>query len=123
MITDPSKPMPKGIVLHKKSRTLELNYDDGKSYHLPFEYLRVYSPSAEVQGHGVGNAVLQTGKRDVEITALEVAGHYALQPTFSDGHHSGIYSWGYLYQLATEQTKRWQDYLNALTEANASRDQ
>lgn len=121
-MNDPSKPVPVHVVLHKKSRTLELGYADGKHYHLPFEFLRVYSPSAEVQGHNPKQAVLQVGKRHVEVTALEVVGHYAVQPTFSDGHNTGIYSWGYLYQLATEQTVRWQAYLDALAQAQAQRD-
>lgn len=122
VIIDPAKPVPKGIVLHQQSRTLEISYDSGEAYQLPFEYLRVYSPSAEVKGHGPGQAILQTGKRLIDITALEVVGHYAVQPVFSDGHRSGIYSWGYLYQLATEYEERWQHYLEALTQAHASRD-
>lgn len=119
---DPSKPIPQAIILHKKSRTLELSYVDGKTYHLPFEYLRVFSPSAEVQGHGLGQAILQVGKREVNIDLLEPVGHYAIKPYFSDGHQSGIYSWGYLYQLAIDQPVRWQAYLVALERAGANRD-
>lgn len=119
---DPAKPIPKEIILHKISRTLELQYTEDQVYHLPFEYLRVYSPSAEVQGHGLGQAILQVGKRDVEIDIIETVGQYAIKPSFSDGHQSGIYSWGYLYQLATQYATRWQAYLTALEQAGATRD-
>jgi DUF971 family protein len=119
---DPAKPIPKEIILHKKSRTLELKYTEGEAFHLPFEYLRVYSPSAEVQGHGQGAAILQVGKRDVEIDIIETVGHYAIKPSFSDGHQSGIYSWGYLYELATQYATRWPAYLTALEQAGGTRD-
>ncbi len=96
----PDTPVPTGVVVHSKSRVLELQYASGESYRLPFELLRVYSPSAEVQGHGPGQETLQTGKRDVTITMIEGVGNYAIQPTFSDGHSTGIYSWDLLYDLA-----------------------
>jgi DUF971 family protein len=92
-------PMPTALTLHQTSRVLEIGFDDGKTFRIPFELMRVYSPSAEVQGHGPGQEVLQTGKRDVGITDLQSVGHYAVQPTFSDGHDTGIFSWDYLYHL------------------------
>ncbi len=116
-----SAPMPTHIVLHKKSRILTLIYADDHSYELPFEYLRVYSPSAEVRGHGKDQAILQYGKRHVDIVTLEAVGHYGLQPIFLDGHRSGIYSWHYLHQLATEHHPRWQQYLQKLTAPGKSR--
>ena len=112
---------PTGITLHQKSRVLEIAFSDGRSFRLPYEYLRVYSPSAEVRGHGPGQEVLQTGKRDVEISALEPVGSYAVQPTFSDGHGTGIYSWEYLYELGERQDELWSEYLQKLARANASR--
>ena len=115
-------PVPSGITLHQKSRVLEIAFADGKSYRLPYEYLRVYSPSAEVQGHGPGQEVLQTGKSKVEIRALEPVGSYAVQPSFSDGHATGIYSWAYLYHLGENQEKLWAEYLERLSKAGASRD-
>lgn len=114
-------PVPTEIRLHRKSRVLELAYDDGRSFRLPFEFLRVYSPSAEVRGHGPGQEVLQTGKRDVDITALEPVGSYAIQPVFSDGHNTGIYSWDYLYELGANQEQLWTDYLGRLEAAGSSR--
>jgi DUF971 family protein len=114
-------PVPTEIRLHRKSRVLELAYDDGRSFRLPFEFLRVYSPSAEVRGHGPGQEVLQTGKRDVDITALEPVGSYAIQPMFSDGHNTGIYSWDYLYELGANQEQLWADYLGRLEAAGSSR--
>jgi len=117
-----SAPVPSGITLHQKSRVLEIAFADGKSYRLPYEYLRVYSPSAEVQGHGPGQEVLQTGKSKVEIRALEPVGSYAVQPSFSDGHATGIYSWAYLYHLGENQEKLWAEYLERLSKAGASRD-
>jgi DUF971 family protein len=113
-------PIPTRIKLHKASRTLELGYADGSSYHLPAEYLRVMSPSAEVRGHG--NPILQTGKVNVALTGIEPAGRYALKLVFDDGHDSGLYSWDYLYHLATEQVQRWQSYLDELHQNGASRD-
>jgi DUF971 family protein len=115
-------PQPTEINLHAKSRVLEIVFDDGKVFRLPFEFLRVFSPSAEVQGHGPGQETLQVGKRDVTITQLDPVGHYAVQPTFSDGHVSGIYSWQYLYELGSTQAELWQKYLQHLEAAGASRD-
>ena len=117
-----SAPEPTAITLHQKSRVLEIAFDDGKSYRLPYEFLRVYSPSAEVQGHGPGQEVLQVGKSKVEIRSLEPVGSYAVQPTFSDGHATGIYSWEYLRHLGENQERLWQDYLDRLAGAGASRE-
>jgi DUF971 family protein len=114
-------PTPTEIRLHQKSRILEIAFDDGRSFRLPYEYLRVCSPSAEVRGHGPGQEVLQTGKRDVEIRSVEPVGSYAIQPTFSDGHATGIYSWDYLYELGLEQDARWTAYLKHIEAAGASR--
>lgn len=119
---DRKTPVPTEITLHKKSRMLELKFEDGSQYQLPAEYLRVYSPSAEVRGHGPGQETLQTGKRNVEITELEAVGNYAVQPTFSDGHNTGIYSWDLLYDLGVNQESQWADYLARLEKAGASRD-
>ena len=113
---------PLNIHLHKHSRTLALDYEGGESYQLPCEYLRVYSPSAEVSGHGPGQEVLQSGKRHVSIRSVEAVGNYALMLRFDDGHDSGIYTWEYLYQLCQELESRWQDYLQRLAIAGASRD-
>lgn len=115
-------PIPQSITLHGASRQLELGYEGGVVHRLPFELLRVLSPSAEVQGHGPGQETLQTGKREVDITALEPVGHYAIKPTFSDGHDSGLYSWDYLYRLGLEQEQRWTDYLARLQAAGLDRD-
>lgn len=115
-------PAPSNIVLHTASRVLEIEFDDGAHFRLPFEFLRVYSPSAEVRGHGPGQETLQAGKRDVTINALQPVGHYAIQPSFSDGHDSGIYSWDYLYEIGSAQDAMWQDYLQRLEAAGASRD-
>ena len=106
--------VPTGITLHQKSRVLEIAFADGRSYRLPYEFLRVYSPSAEVRGHGPGQEVLQVGKRAVEIRSLEPVGSYAVQPQFSDGHSTGIYSWDYLYELGENQEAYWQAYLKKL---------
>ena len=114
--------VPTHIVLHQKSRVMEIAFSDGSHFRLPYEYLRVYSPSAEVRGHGPGQEVLQAGKRSVEIRSLEPVGSYAVQPTFSDGHSTGIYSWEYLYELGRDQEKLWADYLAKLDKAGASRD-
>ena len=105
---------PTEIMLHKKSRTLEISFDDGANFTLPAEYLRVYSPSAEVQGHGPGQEVLQLEKETVEIEGLEQVGNYALLLRFDDGHDTGIYSWETLYTLGSEYDKRWQRYLDRL---------
>ncbi|BAP89900.1 1-(5-phosphoribosyl)-5-[(5-phosphoribosylamino)methylideneamino] imidazole-4-carboxamide isomerase [Burkholderiales bacterium GJ-E10] len=115
-------PSPTEITVHSGSRVLEIAFDDGKRFRLPFEFLRVYSPSAEVRGHGPGEEVLQTGKRDVTIESVDTVGLYALQPMFSDGHDSGLYSWEYLYGLGLHQDALWQDYLDRLAAAGASRD-
>jgi DUF971 family protein len=114
-------PTPTEIKLHQKSRVMEIAFDDGRSFRLPYEYLRVFSPSAEVRGHGPGQEVLQVGKRDIEIRSLEPVGSYAVQPTFSDGHATGIYSWDYLYELGMEQESWWAAYLKRLEAAGASR--
>ncbi|MES2151640.1 MAG: DUF971 domain-containing protein [Pseudomonadota bacterium] len=106
--------IPTALTVHQKSRVLEVAFDDGSAFSLPFEYLRVYSPSAEVRGHGQGQEVLQVGKREVGITAFEPVGNYAVQPTFSDGHNTGLYSWDYLYRLGREQEALWSDYLARL---------
>ena len=113
---------PTEIILHQQSRTLEIAFDDGARYKLPFEFLRVFSPSAEVRGHGPGQEVLQTGKRDVLITAVDPVGTYAVKLTFDDGHDSGLYSWEYLHELGQYQEGMWHDYLERLEAANASRD-
>src|SRR5512146_3317096 len=115
-------PRPTEIKLHQKSRVLELSFTDGKNFRLPCEFLRVYSPSAEVRGHGPGQEVLQTGKKDVEITHIEPAGSYAIQLTFSDGHDTGIYSWELLYDYGLHQEQMWRNYLKRLEEAGASRE-
>ena len=117
-----SSPLPTALTVHQQSKSLEVAFDDGASFRIPFELMRIYSPSAEVQGHGPGQEVLQTGKRDVGIDALEPVGHYAVQPTFSDGHSTGIFSWDYLYRLGAEQAALWQRYEERLTAAGASRD-
>jgi DUF971 family protein len=116
------EPTPTEITLHSASRVLEIAFDDGRVFKLPFEFLRVYSPSAEVRGHGPGQETLQLGKRDVTITQLEPVGHYAVQPLFSDGHSSGIFSWQYLYDLGLHQDELWAEYLARLDEAGGSRD-
>ena len=113
---------PTSVTVHQASRVLEIGFDDGRCFRIPFELMRVYSPSAEVQGHGPGQEVLQTGKRDVQLTALEPVGHYAVQPTFSDGHDSGIFSWDYLYFLGAQQDELWQRYEAKLAEAGVDRD-
>ena len=112
---------PTEIKLHQKSRVFEISFEDGKSFRLPYEFLRVYSPSAEVRGHGPGQEVLQTGKREVEIRSLDPVGSYAVQPVFSDGHSTGIYSWEYLYELGENQDALWAQYLERLAAAGASR--
>lgn len=115
-------PTPQDLTVHSKSRVFEISFSDGARFRIPFELMRVYSPSAEVQGHGPGQETLQTGKREVEITRLEPVGNYAVQPTFSDGHDSGIFSWDYLYFLGAQQDKLWQDYLDRLQAAGVERD-
>lgn len=115
-------PTPQALTVHSQSRVLEVGFSDGKTFRIPFELMRVYSPSADVQGHGPGQEVLQTGKRDVQLTALEPVGNYAVQPTFSDGHDSGLYSWDYLYFLGSQEDKLWADYEARLLAAGVARD-
>jgi DUF971 family protein len=115
-------PIPTEIKLHQASRVMELSFADGTNFRLPYEYLRVYSPSAEVRGHGPGQETLQVGKREVTISELEPVGHYAVRPTFSDSHDTGLYSWEYLYDLGVRQDELWQRYLARLAAAGASRD-
>ncbi len=115
-------PKPTGLTVHQTSRVMEISYDDGRTFQLPFELLRVYSPSAEVQGHGPGQEVLQTGKRGVGISSLTQVGHYAVQPTFDDGHESGIFAWTYLYELGSRQAEFWAQYEQRLAEAGMDRD-
>ena len=115
-------PSPESITLHGASRVLEVGFSDGSVFRLPFELLRVFSPSAEVQGHGPGQEVLQTGKRNVTVVELEPVGNYAVKPVFSDGHDSGIYSWDYLYYLGSQQAQLWQDYESRLQQAGVDRD-
>jgi len=119
---DTDAPRPTEIKLHQKSRRMEIAFSDGSQFELSYELLRVYSPSAEVRGHGPGQEVLQAGKRDVEILSLEPSGSYAVQPTFSDGHNTGIYSWDYLYWLGENREKLWHEYLQRLEQAGASRE-
>jgi DUF971 family protein len=121
-MVDRTAPVPTEIKLHQKSRVMELTFADGERFELPYELLRVYSPSAEVRGHGPGQEVLQVGKRNVEIVAVEPVGSYAIQPRFSDGHDTGIYSWDYLYDLGVNRDRMVQDYLARLAAAGASRD-
>lgn len=115
-------PVPTEIKLHKLSRLMEVSFDDGKRFEYSFEFLRVYSPSAEVRGHGPGQEVLQLGKRDVDIVRVEPVGNYAIRPVFSDGHDSGLYSWDYLYEIGETRDDLWQTYLLRLAEAGGSRD-
>jgi DUF971 family protein len=115
-------PTPTEIKLHQKSRLLEVAFSDGRSFSLSYEFLRVFSPSAEVRGHGPGQEVLQTGKRDVDVISLDPVGSYAVQPTFSDGHATGIYSWDYLYSLGADRERLWGEYLKKLASAGQSRD-
>ena len=119
---DRDTPIPSEIKLHQKSRRLELIYDGGEAYSLDFEYLRVYTPSAEARGHGPGQETLQTGKRNVEIERMEPVGTYALRLVFSDGHESGLYSWDLLYNLGKHNDELWQEYLAQLEKQGLSRD-
>lgn len=119
---DKDTPIPTEIKLHQKSRLLEIAYDDGSRFSLPCEYLRVFSPSAEVRGHGPGQEVLQVGKRLVEIKEIEPVGNYAVKLVFSDGHDTGLYSWEYLHELGEKQETSWKSYLARLEAAGASRD-
>jgi DUF971 family protein len=115
-------PTPQSITVHSQSRVLEISFSDGAEFRIPFELMRIYSPSAEVQGHGPGQEVLQSGKREVEVTGLEPVGNYAVQPAFSDGHSSGIFTWDYLYFLGSQQDKLWADYTARLAAAGVERD-
>ena len=116
------KHVPTEIKLHQKSRQMEISFSDGQRFELSYEFLRVYSPSAEVRGHGPGQEVLQAGKKNVDITALEPVGSYAVQPCFSDGHDSGIYSWDYLYEIGRDRDRLWQQYLQRVEAAGVSRE-
>jgi DUF971 family protein len=115
-------PQPTDLTVHQASRTLEIAFDDGTRFRIPFELMRINSPSAEVQGHGPGQEVLQTGKREVEIVTLEPVGNYAVQPTFSDGHSTGIFSWDYLHFLGSQQDELWRRYEERLKAAGVDRD-
>jgi DUF971 family protein len=115
-------PTPQALTVHAQSRVLEVSFSDGAEFRIPFELMRIYSPSAEVAGHGPGQEVLQTGKRDVELDSLEPVGNYAVQPRFSDGHDTGIFSWDYLYFLGAQQQQLWADYERRLHEAGVDRD-
>ena len=113
---------PTSVTVHQASRVLEVGFEDGRSFRIPFELLRVYSPSAEVQGHGPGQETLQTGKREVVITDIIPVGHYAVQPRFSDGHESGIFTWDYLYELGANEATLWARYEERLKAAGVERD-
>ena len=115
-------PIPTALTVHQMSRMLDITFDDGAAFSLPFEFLRGFSPSAEVRGHGAGQEVLQLGKREVGMAGLEPVGNYAVQPTFSDGHNSGLYTFDYLYKLGSEQDALWQDYLVQLADAGFTGD-
>ena len=119
---EPNSPTPTALTVHGQSRQLEVSFSDGASFRIPFELLRIYSPSAEVQGHGPGQEVLQTGKREVRIEDIEPVGHYAVKPRFSDGHDSGLYTWPYLYALGRDQQQLWSNYLQRLQAAGVDRD-
>lgn len=118
----PGAPGPTEIKLHQRSRVLEIAFDDGKSFRLECELLRVYSPSADVRGHGTGQEVLQTGKKDVEITAVEPVGKHAVRLVFSDGHDTGLYSWDYLYRLGVDKERLWKEFLDRMAKDGASRE-
>lgn len=115
-------PTPQAMTVHSQSKVLEVSFSDGAAFRIPFELMRVYSPSAEVQGHGPGQEVLQSGKREVDLVGLEPVGNYAVQPAFSDGHSSGIFTWDYLYFLGSQQEKLWADYTARLAAAGVERD-
>lgn len=119
---DKNTPTPTEITAHQHSRVLEVAFSDGARFRIPFELMRVYSPSAEVQGHGPGQETLQYGKREIGIVAINAVGHYAIQPLFSDGHESGLFSWDYLYQLGANEAQLWQDYEARLAAAGVTRD-
>lgn len=115
-------PTPVDLTVHGQSRVLEIAFSDGATFRIPFELMRVYSPSAEVQGHGPGQETVQTGKREVGITAMEPVGNYGVKPVFSDGHESGIFTWDYLYELGSGQERLWNDYQQKLAAAGLDRD-
>ena len=119
---DPDTPVPTEIKLHQKSRRIELVFDDGERFELSYEFLRVFTPSAEARGHAPGQETLQVGKQDVDIVAIEPVGNYAIKPVFSDGHDSGLYSWDMLYTLCRHRDELWQAYLDRLAEQGGSRD-
>jgi DUF971 family protein len=119
---DANTPIPTDIKLHQQSRVMEIAFNNGRRFELPYEFLRVYSPSAEVRGHGTGQEVLQMGKKNVGIGEIEAVGRYAVRPTFTDGHNTGIYSWEYLFMLGERQEALWNQYLEGLKKAGASRD-
>lgn len=118
----PDTPVPTALTVHQQSRVLEVAFDDGAHFRIPFELMRIYSPSAEVQGHGPGQEILQTGKRQVLVSELTAVGHYAVQPRFSDGHDTGIFSWDLLYRLGAGQAQLWQQYEARLQAAGVDRD-
>ena len=115
-------PTPVALTVHSQSRLLEVAFSDGAQFRIPFELMRIYSPSAEVQGHGPGQEVLQTGKREVNVVELEPIGNYAVKPVFSDGHESGLFTWDYLYHLGADQSQLWDDYERRLKAAGVLRD-
>jgi DUF971 family protein len=117
-----NSPTPEALTLHAKSKQLEIQFSDGAAFHIPFELMRICSPSAEVQGHGPGQEVLQTGKRNVALLGMEPVGNYGVQPSFTDGHDTGIFTWEYLYYLGSQQTALWADYEKRLIAAGVSRD-
>ena len=121
-MTATTVPAPESLTVHGTSRVLEIRFTDGASFSIPFELMRIYSPSAEVRGHGPGQEVLQPGKRQVDILELEPVGNYAVKPSFSDGHDTGLYTWEYLYFLGQQQTQLWADYERRLQEAGVDRD-
>ena len=118
----PGAPTPEEITIHTKSKALEIKFSDGANFQIPFELMRISSPSAEVQGHGPGQETLQTGKRDIGLVGLEPVGNYAIQPSFTDGHDTGLFTWDYLYFLGSKQAEIWQDYEARLKAAGISRD-
>ena len=115
-------PIPTALTVHSQSRVLEIAFSDGAAFRIPFELMRIYSPSAEVQGHGPGQEILQTGKREVGVVELEPIGNYAVKPVFSDGHESGLFTWDYLYHLGNDESLLWADYERRLQAAGVDRD-
>jgi DUF971 family protein len=118
----PESPTPQSLTVHGQSRVLEISFSDGAHFRIPFELMRIYSPSAEVQGHGPGQETLQTGKRDVVVDDIEPVVHYAVKPTFSDGHDTGLFTWDYLYRLGSQQDELFAQYLERLAAAGLERD-